>query len=331
MQAGIRDINMDVYESEKVPLPQLLYYRHPVAETTGMADTAATRVMLGELPSMNWKVPSLSRPPHYQHYQPLQSPIMAPFPATGTSSYHAPASFTGRTALTPSANPTVQVSPAFQLADDSAGSYNSNTSNNRSNRSSSISAGSNVNIPQMTTSNIPSMMPFSVTDTTVNHQSPSLPLPHVAATLGQVGAGVMTASVGAVGIAAVNAAQQQKQQIQPETKTQLPKLKGLSHHCPMCDKSFKRKSWLRRHLLSHSPERHFGCPWCLSKHKRKDNLFQHMKLKHTEVVLEKLRENNVGVAGEIRNDNIRTLLYAGRLNKEDVKKVLNGLIDNCNK
>lgn len=55
-----------------------------------------------------------------------------------------------------------------------------------------------------------------------------------------------------------------------------------------------------------------------------------MKLKHTEYVLEKLRNQNVGIDGEVRNDNIRTLLCEGRLNKEDVKKVLNGLIDSYN-
>lgn len=307
VQLSIGNINMDVYESDKLPLPQPFYYRHPAAGTAGAADATA-RVMPSELPSMTWKIPSITRQHHQQHHQQHPPPFIAPFPIT-TSGYHAPGAFAGRSVFTPSANPTVQINPAFSLAGDSASS-----SNGRSNGTA-------------TTSNIPSMMP-TVAGTTAGHHSPSLPLPHVAATVRQASAGVMAASVSAMGIAAVNATHQQ--QVHQEPNTQLPKLNGLSHHCPMCDKSFKRKSWLRRHLLSHSPERHFGCPWCLSKHKRKDNLLQHMKLKHTEFVLEKLRNHNVGIDGEVRNDNIRTLLYEGRLNKEDVKKVLNGLIDSYN-
>lgn len=106
---------------------------------------------------------------------------------------------------------------------------------------------------------------------------------------------------------------------------------GYVHKCHLCNKSFKRKSWLQRHLLSHSPARHFSCPWCLSKHKRKDNLLQHMKLKHTDYVLQELRLNKVYVSTEgSSKNNIRTLLYEGRLNKDEVKKVLNSLIDRHN-
>ncbi|AQZ16642.1 MOT3 (YMR070W) [Zygosaccharomyces parabailii] len=101
----------------------------------------------------------------------------------------------------------------------------------------------------------------------------------------------------------------------------------LTHRCPLCEKAFKRKSWLRRHLLSHSPERHFSCPWCLSKHKRKDNLLQHMKVKHTAYVLQELKSRNVAIEGDVSGDSIRTLLCEGRLNKDDVKRVLNGLIE----
>lgn len=65
------------------------------------------------------------------------------------------------------------------------------------------------------------------------------------------------------------------------------------HQCQFCEKSFKRKSWLKRHLLSHSQQRHFLCPWCLSRQKRKDNLLHHMKLKHTNYLLDELKKNNI--------------------------------------
>lgn len=135
------------------------------------------------------------------------------------------------------------------------------------------------------------------------------------------------------------------------------------HSCHLCEKSFKRKSWLKRHLLSHSAERHFLCPWCLSRHKRKDNLLQHMKLKHYSNLLDELKNHNVTfnwekstvkiIKDDEKNDtinnkstpfpdeddntsapdspnNIRLLLSDGVLNKEDVKKVLNKLIDQNN-
>lgn len=119
--------------------------------------------------------------------------------------------------------------------------------------------------------------------------------------------------------------------IAPEDDDEARGAQGYVHKCHLCNKSFKRRSWLRRHLLSHSPARHFSCPWCLSKHKRKDNLLQHMKLKHTDYVLQELRLHHVHVASDApTTNNIRTLLYEGRLNKDEVKKVLNSLIDRHN-
>ncbi|CCC70574.1 hypothetical protein NCAS_0F00900 [Naumovozyma castellii] len=130
--------------------------------------------------------------------------------------------------------------------------------------------------------------------------------------------------------------------------------------CHICSKNFKRRSWLKRHLLSHSSERHYFCPWCLSRHKRRDNLLQHMKLKHSKNLINELKFRNVifdwhnyhyqqqvqrhqqyqqqgGMPPQIHGANepfninseftIRTLVTNGVVNKEDVKRVLNQLVD----
>ncbi|CCK69679.1 Mot3p KNAG_0C05810 [Huiozyma naganishii CBS 8797] len=119
------------------------------------------------------------------------------------------------------------------------------------------------------------------------------------------------------------------------------------HKCHLCEKSFKRRSWLKRHLLSHSAERHYLCPWCLSRHKRKDNLLQHMKLKHSNYLLDELKNANVSFNwgtydGQNSTDSmpktlsgypdssIKKLLYRGILNKDDVKRVLNKIIERSN-
>lgn len=134
------------------------------------------------------------------------------------------------------------------------------------------------------------------------------------------------------------------------------------HKCHLCEKSFKRKSWLKRHLLSHSSVKPYNCPWCQSRHKRKDNLFQHMKLKHVHQVLQELvgmdddgqrgadeRGAHAGANGDGDNNggsgvggnnalvdrdpagtSIKSLIDQGTLNKEDVKTVLNAVIVRVN-
>ena len=114
-----------------------------------------------------------------------------------------------------------------------------------------------------------------------------------------------------------------------------------THKCNLCEKSFIRKSWLERHLLSHSIRRNFLCPWCLSKHKRKDNLLQHIKLKHNNSLLEELQQRGInfnwnvllekrrllGPQYVMRDANsVKELLDDGILNKVDVKRVLDQIV-----
>lgn len=342
---------MEIYHSDRLPLLRPLRYGNTPVTATAAAGTAATaaagRIVPHELPGLNWCIHPMAgdRQHPRQHPRPyLAAPMAAasplPLAAPTPISASTPSSLAGsmhRVAASHT-SPIIQYNSGFSLGN--------NNDNAREDNGGSSSNGGNKN----SITNVPQLIP-AVAGTTAGsqqfHMGTSLPLPHVAATVGrvgaEVGAGVMAASVGAMGVAAMSVTHQQhvqehqkhqfqhyQEQEQDPHQQQLPRLNTLSHRCPLCDKCFKRKSWLRRHLLSHSPERHFGCPWCLSKHKRKDNLLQHMKLKHTQYVLKELRDQNVEIDGEVRNDNIKTLLYEGRLNKDDVKKVLNGLIDRHN-
>ncbi|SCU94865.1 LADA_0G11914g1_1 [Lachancea dasiensis] len=116
------------------------------------------------------------------------------------------------------------------------------------------------------------------------------------------------------------------------------------YRCGMCERSFRRRSWLKRHLLSHSNFKPYKCPWCSSRHKRRDNLFQHMKIKHVLQVLQELyragdqidsslldhyasasastTEDAVGPS----SSSIRILIDEGRIRKDRVKTVLNDII-----
>ncbi|SCU92105.1 LAFA_0F08042g1_1 [Lachancea sp. 'fantastica'] len=118
--------------------------------------------------------------------------------------------------------------------------------------------------------------------------------------------------------------------------------------CNLCVKSFRRRSWLKRHLLSHSSFKPHGCPWCQSRHKRRDNLFQHMKTKHPREVLQELYKTGNCVnmsdieqfmssgplfedgATGITGPSIRTLVEQGRVRKDRVKIVLNELATRFN-
>lgn len=130
------------------------------------------------------------------------------------------------------------------------------------------------------------------------------------------------------------------QLLESKLNNELDHMGTFIHKCHLCEKSFMRKSWLKRHLLAHSTERHFLCPWCLSRHKRKDNLLQHIKLKHSKYLIEELKKTNCTFNWKTnseeekliltKNDSVKTLLCQGVLNKEDVKKVINKLIEKGN-
>ncbi|SCU89486.1 LANO_0D05116g1_1 [Lachancea nothofagi CBS 11611] len=114
--------------------------------------------------------------------------------------------------------------------------------------------------------------------------------------------------------------------------------------CNMCEKSFRRRSWLKRHLLSHSSFKPYSCPWCQSRHKRRDNLFQHMKTKHVRQVLNEVYRANgqqeivddtdatlpaataCDDISEEPSPSIGTLIEEGRVRKDRVKTVLNEII-----
>lgn len=126
-----------------------------------------------------------------------------------------------------------------------------------------------------------------------------------------------------------------------------------THHvyqCHLCEKQFRRKSWLKRHLLSHSNVKKFHCPWCSSTHKRKDNLLQHLKLKHTQYLLHEFTlygilmnvNNGSGNTANLVTTNtgdkvwlinnepsitIRDMLESNILPKDQAKRCLNYIVD----
>ncbi|SSD61089.1 uncharacterized protein SCODWIG_02850 [Saccharomycodes ludwigii] len=129
-------------------------------------------------------------------------------------------------------------------------------------------------------------------------------------------------------------------------------------NCKVCDKCFVRYSWLKRHELSHASDKKFHCVYCNSKHKRKDNLLQHLRIKHpgellseieNQMILEKCSsveilnfkaasKNLLAIASSntkidtnpslVNNKEnvIRILVANGLLKKDFLRKVSNALI-----
>lgn len=85
----------------------------------------------------------------------------------------------------------------------------------------------------------------------------------------------------------------QKKEIMMLSLSQFEKDESYDYQCEKCNKAFKRKSGLKRHLLSLSVARlfFFFCHWCLSKPKRRDNLLQHFKSKHPKYLYEGLKSS----------------------------------------
>lgn len=96
--------------------------------------------------------------------------------------------------------------------------------------------------------------------------------------------------------------------------------------CTLCTKQFRRAAWLKRHIVTHTTERPFKCVWCTSKHKRRDNLFKHMRLKHMDLLMSSIKSFYPLVEFG-SNDKLQDLIKSGKLHKEDVKNVLLTLIN----
>lgn len=97
------------------------------------------------------------------------------------------------------------------------------------------------------------------------------------------------------------------------------------YKCNDCHKSFQRAAWLRRHVLTHTNYRQFRCIWCSSKHKRRDNLFKHIKIKHMEQLMDSIQ--NFYPLANFETRDLNKLVQSGQLHREDIKKVILSIIE----
>ncbi|KAK7080685.1 Zinc finger protein plag1 [Halocaridina rubra] len=55
-----------------------------------------------------------------------------------------------------------------------------------------------------------------------------------------------------------------------------------NHQCPHCFRYFTDRYKRDRHLLIHTGEKPFQCPFCQYRASRKDPVIRHIKFKHTQ-------------------------------------------------
>ncbi|XP_022113429.2 zinc finger protein 257 [Pieris rapae] len=62
-----------------------------------------------------------------------------------------------------------------------------------------------------------------------------------------------------------------------------PRGAGRSHQCPRCPRAFHSRKDMRRHLAVHTDSKPFRCKLCERQFRRKDNLERHIRNTHPEV------------------------------------------------
>ena len=70
---------------------------------------------------------------------------------------------------------------------------------------------------------------------------------------------------------------------QPTPTKKLPDLSERKFHCPICERSYKSNTGLKRHLIVHSGERPFQCHYCFKSFYRKYVLTTHISRVHNKI------------------------------------------------
>ena len=70
---------------------------------------------------------------------------------------------------------------------------------------------------------------------------------------------------------------------QPTPTKKLPDLSERKFHCPICERSYKSNTGLKRHLIVHSGERPFQCHYCFKSFYRKYVLTTHITRVHNKI------------------------------------------------